>query len=214
MAVLLTPLKYLRLEDERGIRLVYRDLIVTAFLMAALASPFLVFDGSNYFHKDGFVDKVGTFASVLTGFYVAGLLAVATFASSLGDLDGKIEVGRIILPATTPDGKDRYLSRREYVCYMFGYLAFGSLALTVLSILMVAVSSGMTAPHDVHFFVSSYSVNIGREAPRIIGVMGFSLLLAHLINVTCYGLYYLTERIYAKKPITLEERTDDTEQID
>lgn len=38
-------------------------------------------------------------------------------------------------------------------------------------------------------------------------VMGFNLVLAHLLVTTCHGLYYLIDRLYAKKPVLLSKTT-------
>lgn len=210
----LTPLNYLRLVDERGRRICFEDLLSTMGLTIVIAAPFLIFDDTNYFHKDGFLDKVGTFASVLTGFYVAGLLAVATFAATLGSLDNQIDVGSIILPASKADDVDLRLTRREYVCYIFGYLAFSSLAMTIAIITVVAVVTSLAPPAEHVFNVGRVTVHIAKKAPRCIGVIAWSFLLAHIGAVTCHGLYYLIERLYAKEPTTLPERRDSDADID
>lgn len=209
-SLLLTPLRYLRLEDERGVKLSLRNLTATAALTLVFSLPFLVASTANFFHKDGFIDKVGTFSSVLTGFYVAGLLAVATFSEKLGDLDNPIEVGRVLLPSKA-DEPAHYLSRREYVCIIFGYLAFLSLFITLLSITVVILSSGMPTLRDWKFSLGSVSVSVDRQFVRGIPIIVFGAIASHLAIVTCHGLYYLMDRLYAKKPELLPERPEHAE---
>lgn len=206
--ILFTPLRYLRLRGADERRLATRNLRATISLAAILSVPFLLATHSNYFHKDGFIDKVGSFSSVLTGFYVAGLLAVATFSAKLGDLDTPMDVGPAILPKTEPDEEDVWLTRREYVCTIFGYLAFLSLFTTLLSISIVILTSGIPAIPDVDFSVRNWQFHIDREIFRSLPIVLFGLLVAHLAVVTCHGLYYLMDRLYAKKPEVLPERQE------
>ena len=94
MNVFAYPLRYLRLEDEQENRLFLRDktaLIGSTFI---LALPFILFD-MNFFGDRGFLDRFGSFSAVLTGFYIAALVGIASFASSLGGLDDVIAVGKI-----------------------------------------------------------------------------------------------------------------------
>lgn len=204
--VLLTPLRYLRLRDERGRRLLMRNLIATAAVTLMFTLPFLIASHANYFHKDGFVDKVGAFSSVLTGFYVAGLLAVATFSEKLGGLDAPIEVGKIILK--TSGEPDQFLTRRQYVCTIFGYLAFLSLAITLISITTVILSSAIPARLDIKDAVGRYPIHVPHDVIRGIAIACFGIVVAHLSVVTCHALYYLIDRLYAKKPELLPEQQD------
>lgn len=204
--ILFTPLRYIRLRNARGGLLLKRNLLVTFSLAACLSLPFLALSTSNYFHKDGFIDKLGSFSSVLTGFYVAGLLAVATFSAKLGDLDTPMDVGPAILPALEPDEEDVKLTRREYVCTIFGYLAFLSLFTTLLSITIVILTSGMPPITGLDLTVGKGTIHVDREIFRAIPILLFGLLAAHLAVVTCHALYYLMDRLYARKPELLPER--------
>lgn len=206
--ILFTPLRYLRLRDEKGRLLLTRNLLATLSLAALLSLPFLVVSTSNYFHKDGFIDKLGSFSSVLTGFYVAGLLAVATFSAKLGDLDTPMDVGPAILPKAGPEEEDLHLTRREYVCTIFGYLAFLSLFTTLLSISIVILTSGMPLVTDLDLSVGNRTIHIDREAFRGVPILLFGVLSAHLAVVTCHSLYYLMDRLYAQKPKLLPERPE------
>lgn len=209
--ILFTPLRYIRLRDSRGRLLLTRNLAVTIILSVVLSSPFLILSTSNYFHKDGFVDKLGSFSSVLTGFYVAGLLAVATFSAKLGDLDTPMDVGPAILPPAAPDEEAVKLTRREYVCTIFGYLAFLSLFTTLLSITVVILSTGMPIVTDIDLTLGTRKIYVDREVLRGVPIVLFGLLAAHLAIVTCHALYYLMDRLYARKPELLPERADEDE---
>lgn len=196
---LLFPLIYLRLENAAGKLVIRRDLVAWLLVSIALAMPCIVFESVNYFHKDGLVDKVGTFSSVLIGFYVAALIAVATLNSSFIDLDRKIEVGVVRRPSTKDGVQGGELSRREYVCYMFGYMAFVSLFVSLTSLIVVAVAPIVT-PFFIHLKISSYSHTYSHHCLRAGLIIGYSIILASLAITTVRGLYYLMDRIYYAPP--------------
>ncbi len=181
----------------------YDNIVPTIMLAIALCVPFLYFSTANFFHKDGFVDKVSSFASVLTGFYVAGLVAVAAFSPAMGSVDDKIEEGRVILRGEDGD-LDHDLTRREYACYLFGYLALLSLVISLVGITTVIISSSF-AIQPIIFRVSKVSVDIPVAFIRGVGIIFTSFVLSHMFIVTVQGLYYLTERLYAKKAETLPD---------
>lgn len=163
-------------------------------LAVILLAPFWLVPSANLFHKDGFVEKVGSFSSVLTGFYVAGLLAVATFSTVLGDVDKKIERGAVVLRSKDKESPDHHLTRREYVCQMFGYLATLSMAISLLSILLVVLTQSIRESPIVAF---DYVFN--KTLIRIIVGGLYSLMAAHLVVTTSIGLYYFVDRLYTKE---------------
>lgn len=208
-SVLTYPLSYLSLKDEGDSRLFRRNWIAVLVVVTIMSAPFILFD-ANYFGDKGFLDRFGSFAAILTGFYIAALVGVASFASSVGDLDGEIEVGRISRPVPVPaegDDPEEYLTRRQYVCSMFGYLAFVSLALSVGAILLiVAADPGRIAVNAMAGWFGVQPVQCPREVLRAIVIVGFNLVLAHMLVTTCHGLYYLIDRLYAKKPQLLPKK--------
>lgn len=192
------PLRYLTLKDENKKHLFWRDLFGVFILAIILSIPFWITD-ANYFGESGFLDKFGGFAGVLTGFYVAGLLGIASFLGASPSLDEEIQIGKIYGPER--DGQPNALSRPEYVCAMFGYLSFLSLVISVAALLLVVITE-----------VSSVSLAalVGQTAFVVIaGIAVFliNLVLAHMVATTCHGLYYLMDRLYAESPemMTKEE---------
>jgi hypothetical protein len=171
-----------------------RDAPATLILAGLMLLPFWLIPEANLFHKDGFVEKVGSFSSVLTGFYVAGLLAVATFSTALGDLDQKIKNGAIILKSKDTETGDHYLTRREYVCQMFGYLATLSLAVSLVSILIVVISPTIgKAPHIAFGYVLDFDIL------RLVTGGLYNIAIAHLVVTTAIGMYYFVDRLYTKE---------------
>ena len=205
MKILARPIRYLWLIDEKRRPLFLRNLLATTLLCAILSLPFIFLDNANFFRGGGFVERAGTFSSVLTGFYIAALVAVATFAVHLGDMDTPIKVGKVIERGRNGDA-DQELSRREYVCALFGYLAFLSLIISILSILVVVVSPAASTCIKGAPSCLGEIVPVSYRWPRAIAVFGYTFLLSSLLVHTLHGLYYLVERIYAQTPTIRPKR--------
>lgn len=192
------PLRYLRLRSEAGRLIWLQDVFATLALVVIVTAPFVLVGKANFIHKDGFVDKIGSFSSVLTGFYVAGLVAVATFPRQKNGLDAVINFGKIKL--STNDGWE-FLTRREYICSLFGYLSTISLCLTVFSIISIIITSSLPNFSFVKFELLSYNVSIDRRFIRLIVMISVNIPICHLAVSTFRGLYYLVDRMYAQSPI-------------
>ena len=199
--VLTYPLSYLSLQDENSRKIYKRNGVAVLLIAASISVPFVFFD-ANYFGDKGFLDRFGSFSAVLTGFYIAALVGVASFAASVGDLDDEIQVGKIRRFTENPDD-DPFLTRRQYVCAMFGYLSFSSLVLSVSAILLIVASTPIASA--IRVAVPEYAVRISAIF-GIFVVLVFNLLLSHLLITTCYGLYYLIDRLYATKPTMLPKK--------
>src|SRR6266481_5305479 len=131
------PLRYFRLvNDEKR----HIDFFPTLILALLITAPFVVLHDTPFFHKDGFLDKLLVLTSALTGFYVAALVAAATFSHP--DLDKVFKAGPVALITRDADGKKitEHLTRREFVCTIFGYLAFSSLTISLFSSLFIGLS--------------------------------------------------------------------------
>ncbi|MFU0502983.1 hypothetical protein [Pseudaminobacter sp. NGMCC 1.201702] len=206
-SVLFYPLNYLSLRDEYGRKLFRRNWIAVLLVVVVLSAPFIIFD-ANYFGDKGFLDRFGSFSAVLTGFYIAALVGVASFASSIGDLDGEIEIGRISRPTPFPledDEPVEFLTRRQYVCSMFGYLAFVSLVLSVGAILFIVAANPANTALIASFRPEQWPIEIISGT----AIVTFNVVLAHLLVTTCHGLYYLIDRLYAEKPKLLPKKVGD-----
>jgi len=191
------PFKYLLLRRKDSCLVLRRDIFSVIFFGIIGYSAFELFPNSNFFGTDGFLEKLGGLTSSLTGFYIAGLLAVATFSMEKADLDNPIKVGPVYA-GKKGDLGDR-LTRREYVCLMFGYLALLSLLISVISV----VSSGIA--QSASEFFQNYEFEIQGVIFEWVNIVSFFskfsmiILSSHLVITTGYGLYYLTYKIYAKE---------------
>lgn len=207
MIVFLSPFKYLRLRNERGTRLVFRDFISMFIIAILFASPFIAFDQINFSRAAGFVDRMGSLAAVLAGFYIAALVAVASFSASIGDLDSPISNGKIYLNK----GDEDSLTRREYICAVFGFLSFLSLFIAIVSSFVLIVAPAVSGAADKQLFeIFGFSTSIFYLVRSLVIVL-YCFILSAMIVTTFYGLYYLTDRIYAKPAKILPKDDIDTD---
>lgn len=190
---LVYPLRYFSLDNKEKNNI---DLWASGIITIFISSPFLVFPGASFFSADGFLDRLLTLTAALTGFYVAALVAAATFAHP--DLDNVIRVGPIALITKDNDGNRilEYLTRREFICTIFAYLAFSAFILSVICSMSVGLSSiKIDAVQDWPY------IGILVKAPmwtylRGLVIVMISLAISHLIVVTSLGIYYLMDRLY------------------
>lgn len=189
------PLRYFSLVNNEKRHI---DLWPTAMLALLISAPFILLDGLPFFHKDGFLDKILVLTSALTGFYVAALVAAATFDHP--DLDKVFKAGPIALISNDADGNkiSEHLTRREFVCTIFGYLAFSSFVISLLAAFFIAVS---TYDHETAAKVRFIGPFIGGQyldITRGVVLLMFAAAIAHLAVVTSLGLYYLMDRLYRR----------------
>lgn len=189
------PLRYFRLVNSEKRHIDFWPTLLLAILIAA---PFIVLPGVPFFHKDGFLDKLLILTSALTGFYVAALVAAATFTHP--DLDKVFRAGPVALVTRDHDGSKimEHLTRREFVCTIFGYLAFSSLALSLFSALFIGAADFNHAAVAQWPYIGSWIGGDHLPITRGVLIFIFALAIAHLAVVTGLGLYYLMDRLYRR----------------
>jgi hypothetical protein len=189
---LLYPFRYFLLvnNEKRNI-----EIWPTLILAIVISAPFWILNAS-FFQPNGFLDKILVLTSPLTGFYVAALVAAATFAHP--DLDKVITAGSIALITKNADGKRivEAITRREFICTLFGYLSFSCLIISILAGYFISMSSIHLRILANWPIVGVLFSGIRWLTVRGIVIFGFSLLVAHLIVVTALGIYYLMDRMY------------------
>jgi hypothetical protein len=127
----------------------------------------------------GLLKDLKDFVQVLFPFYVGALAAVATFArEGLDDvtIGGKatIRIGTRIVE----------LTRRQFICRLFGYCAVLSIFLFVAVIIAKMVqpwAMSMSGPYGAYFKTATVFV--------------FSLGFSHLMIISLWGIYYLSNRL-------------------
>ena len=177
------PIQYFRLSNADKRRI---DLIPTIVLGLLVAVPFLGLEGTSFFRANGFLDRVLTLTSALTGFYVAALVAAATFLHP--DLDKPIKTGPVILITKDEDGNisREALTRREFACMIFGYLAASTLMLSLAIAFVVGISTAKIPSLAMpHFWLARAGL-----------ILLFTVWISHIVTVTALGLFYLMDRLH------------------
>jgi hypothetical protein len=198
------PLRYFRLVNDEKRHL---DFWPTILLALILALPFIVLPDVPFFHKDGFLDKLLILTSALTGFYVAALVAAATFTHP--DLDKVFKSGPVALVTRDHDGQKimEHLTRREFVCTIFGYLAFSSLVLSLLASMFVGAADFNHIAVAHWRYIGPFIAGDYQPITRAVVILCFTLAISHLAVVTGLGLYYLMDRLYRRDREILTPKT-------
>lgn len=132
--------------------------------------------------NDGVLKAVREFIVLLAAFFVVALAAIATFA--LESLDRPME-------GTTPTLAGRDLTRRQFVCYLFGYLCVLSFGLFLACILaqIVAPTLRLKFSSDVIWWVEAVTGTV------------FAFGFWNMIVTTLLGIYFLVERVHLSAPV-------------
>lgn len=127
----------------------------------------------------GFLKGIRDLIALLAAFFVVALAAVSTFA--LDSLDQPM-IG------TTPtlDGHD--LSRRQYVCYLFGYLSVLSFVL-----FLVAIGAEILAPS----LRVALPVIVLWWTRAVLGTL-YTLAFWNMFFTTLLGIFFLVERVHLR----------------
>lgn len=177
---LLRPLLYFKIEHQ--FKRVY-DIIIPSIISLAVLIVFPVF--SFDYKLLEIAKSTSTLLVVLPGFYIAALAAIATFKSSKIDnkIDG-IDPPRLY---SSENGymKLRTLSRRRFLCFLFGYLSFISIVICMFNIFICIFS-----PH-IPVCTFKYS-----EILIYIISFVYIFLLSHMLITTFLGLFYLCDRLH------------------
>jgi hypothetical protein len=129
----------------------------------------------------GFLKGVRELIAHFAAFYVVALAAVATFSRESLDLP---------IEGTTPTLNGKSLSRRQFVCYLFGYLAVLSFAL-----FLAAVFAQIIAP-SARMELSAIALWWVKAVCGTIFAFGFW----NMIITTMLGIYFLVERVHIEQP--------------
>jgi hypothetical protein len=177
---LLVPLRYLRIRHPEKIKF---DLYFPLALAIVMSLPLL----SDKFLADAksldILGRSSDLLSILTGFFVAALAAVATFGNA--EMDQPMSGTE---PVTLADqtGRPIPLSRRRFLSYLFGYLALASIITYAVGFAFYALQTYVVAVHLPDW------ANVSFGAFWII----YSMLLGNLLSNALLGLFYLTDRIH------------------
>lgn len=196
---LFRPLRYFALRNREKSAL---DFWGASTIALVLLIPFLLVPEASFFRAGGFLDRLIGLMSALTGFFVAALVAAATFAHP--DLDREMSSGAVEMQVSDDDGpRWQRLTRREWACAIFGYLSFASFVFSVAAAIAVPIAtSGPEAPiwlpDRVELFLTSWPQQLRYAAMAV-----FLVPLGHIMTATGLGIYYLMDRLHYRTPVVV-----------
>jgi hypothetical protein len=180
---LLSPLNYLRIHHERKTKYDLWIPLALAFVstifVGVLPVPVALIRGN------GLMLQISELITILTGFFIAALAAVATFNREGMD---ELMAGTPPTLRTIYKGQPivRQLTRRQFLCYLFGYLAFVSLVLYFVILVIRSIEPTIT------------ELKLGQQpAIRFAALFAFLFVFWNMIITTLVGLFYLTDRIHS-----------------
>lgn len=187
-----TPFRYLAIRHGGGLlksKGTYDWVLpaIAAIILAALSTWL----GTNQplFAEHSIMGGFQQLLAILIPFYIVALAAVATFAGP--GMDEYLKGGPAYIMRLRPDGK-RYvyeLNRRQFICYLFGYLSAVSMAVFVV-VLVGGVVEGK---------IGSYICNFLGNATGYLKFFGlvFSLFwICQIIVITLLGIAFISDRIH------------------
>ncbi len=180
---LLKPLDYLRIKVVEKSRY---DYMYPVMIGSGLTVLLFFYPGSvQICGSDSLVSLIVNILQILTGFYIASLAAVATFSKS--DMDEPMKgVPPTLVVLEKQAEVTIQLSRRRFLCLMFGYLAF-------LSFLLYFIGgfANLFAPSLKGIIPESYTLVL-----KWFFVWFYLTVSSNLVVTTLLGLFYMCDKIH------------------
>lgn len=172
-----TPIDYVRIKHPEKR---FFDWILPVLTAAAITVVISILPKSvSIIGKDSLVSLVNGILQILSGFYIASMAAVATFSK-----EGMDDV----MQGEPPKLKKQKLTRRKFLTYLFGYLAFMSMALYFLG---GALQLTSTSIKELHL----------SSIPIVKGILLFFYLTAvcNIIYTTALGMFFMIDKMHDEK---------------
>ncbi len=188
---LFSPMRYLRIRHGENImesKAVY-DWVLPFILSCSTVFLFAYFATTvHIFGENGLVGSFRTLLELLIPFFIAALAAVATFERE--GLDKPLKGYPVILYMQKIGGNWdlEELTRRQFICYLFGYLSF----LSIILFIFIIFSSALEP-----FIIKSIIANLPFNVLVLKWGVAFLFIFPiwQLITTTLLGIYFLTERL-------------------
>lgn len=195
---LLKPLNYLRIHHKEKILYdwVLPPIVAVLLTSTLFFSPVKV----TIFGANSVIKACTDLLQILTGFYIASLAAIATFSKQSMD-DIMAGDPPILWKKTKGLNVKEQLTRRRFLCYLFGYLAFMSLFLYFIgsaTIPLSDVARKLFMPRTNYIIKWAF-------------VFIYTFLMSQLLITTLLGLYYLVDRIH-RSDVVLVNRNPSTDE--
>lgn len=194
---LAAPVRYLGISQGSGwltSKLTYDWVIPLTFsTMATLAVSYFRFS-LGLFSDTGFISGVINLLNLLIAFFIAALAAVATFDRK--GLDDAMKGEPAIMRRRDSKGivRDRILTHRQFICYLFGYLSFCSIMLLLALYAIRLAGKRAVAAVDWELAVGNLML-MSSDILKIFGSFIFFLTFSQIVIAMLLGIYFLADRL-------------------
>jgi len=189
---LLRPLDYARIKHPAKLKY---DLWFPLLMSVTVVILLLLLPGRiSIAGENGLIEIIAGLLQILTGFYIASLAAIATFRKE--GMDNTMPGDPPTLK-TTFRGKIKIdqLTRRRFLCLMFGYLALLSVFLYFLGKGSILVSGNMA------MLIPGQYLSFAKWGYLTL----YLFLFSNLLITTLLSLYYMVDRIHQTDgPLSME----------
>lgn len=180
---LLTPVAYLRIRHP--VKPWFDWYLPAAITVAVCAAIYFAPKPVRVFGEYGLIFFVTDLIKMLIGFYIAALAAVATFTRE--GMDDLIQGDPATLSVRRKGKpKDSTLTRRRFLSYLFGYLAFAGFVLYFAGAATSLFGSNLALLQAAAW----------GSALKWCFVLIYVFFTANVLTTTLLGLHFLTDRIH------------------
>jgi hypothetical protein len=180
---------YIRIRDGDNLyysKRVFDFILPAVFAIGSVLVHFFVGAKPIAFGENGILSGFRDLLELLAPFFLASLAAVATFGSD--KLSLPLRGNPAVMAVRTEYGgqvKDITLSRRQFMCYLFGYLCSISMFVLICTIIGDSIAK------------SSLIVCMWPAIAWIAVVISY-FVLWHILFVTLLSIYFLSDRLHAE----------------
>jgi hypothetical protein len=140
------------------------------------------------FSEHGIIGGFQRLLELLIPFYIVALAAVATFERRGLDEEMKGQPAILALRRASGEKADHFLTRRKFICYLFGYLASCSLCLFVIILMCGLWEEQLARMAAVVFGAWTKYMKIGT-------LLVFLVPIWQIIITTLLGVFFMSERL-------------------
>ncbi len=177
---LFSPLDYIRIRHPLK-RVV--DVWSVVLSIGGSLTVYAVMPSLNVFGPLGLIAGLNGVLSILPGFFITCLAAIATFSGAAYRIDDRFEGEAALL-----DGEQ--LTRRQFLCHLFAYVALLSLVLYFIGVFGLAAAS---SPRGI-------LLTAHRVIAHVVYAAIYASILGNIFGVTLIGLVFLSSRMTRVSP--------------
>jgi hypothetical protein len=185
--LLFAPVRYLCIKHEG--KIVFNLWLPLLLAIVTIAIDHKLSGGIKLLASGGLVDSFSSLIQILIGFYIAALAAIATFQNATIDELMLGDTPTIREPDVNGLVGIVSLTRRRFLCYLFGYLAFASLALFFVGVLANLLGD------QLYLMIGN-----GVQWIKPLSIFLYSFIFYNIVITTLLGLHFLTYRIHLEEP--------------